>query len=69
MIVNVVQNCPTFTVFCDDVVKVVVIVEFIDLNNVGVIEFGKELHFGKELFFYLLGHLFFLEDLDGPFLF
>ena len=34
-----------------------------------MVEFGKELHFGQELFFYLLGHLFFLEDFDGPFFF
>ncbi len=50
------------------VVKKVVIIKFVDFDNVGMVQTRQQLHLQKELFLYLLGHLLLLQYFNGPLL-
>jgi hypothetical protein len=69
MFVDVIEDGPALAVLSDHVVEVVVVVEFIDFDDVRVVKFGQQLHFGKKLFLDLFGHLLLFEHLDGSLLF
>lgn len=69
MFVDVIEDGPAFAVLSDYVVEVVVVIEFIDFDDVRVVKFWQQLHFGKELFLDLFGHLLLFEHLDGSLLF
>lgn len=40
MTIDVIENSTSFTVLGNNIVKIIVVIKFIDLNNVGMIEFG-----------------------------
>jgi hypothetical protein len=67
--IDVIEDGPALTVLSDYVVEVVVVIEFVDFDDVRVVEFGQQLHFGKELFLDLFGHLLLFEHLYGSLLF